>query len=366
MNNFAAIYLVIFMCCAFGISIITMINSHDKIIPENIKYNDILNGKWASDFEENFEDSLTIRNQVVGLWGAISYGVFKTGKENKVIVGKQGWLYSTEEFENFENAKNAEARLYNIIFQTNKLLESHNIKLIIALIPAKARVYPEYIGSAKMPKYRQNLYVDFRENLLEKNIITPDLSLLFQKRKNNDQLYMQQDTHWTPQGAKIVAEEIAKNTHDIEFETLSFQIDASEPQAIEGDLEKYIPTGLFTNFLSPPANNITPYIISKSSNEYQNTNSLFGEQNIPIALVGTSYSAIDTWGFEGLLKHALQADVINMALEGKGILEPMAKFLKNTDFTNTKIKLVIWEIPERFIPVSYDDVTFPPAIEGGK
>ena len=82
-----------------------------------------------------------------------------------------------------------------------------------------------------------------------------------------------------------------------------------------------------------------------------------------MALIGTSYSAIEKWNFEGALKSALQADVLNLADEGQGPLEPMAKFLKDTDFSRTNIKLVVWEIPERFITTSYGDVIFPDFIE---
>jgi alginate O-acetyltransferase complex protein AlgJ len=80
---------------------------------------------------------------------------------------------------------------------------------------------------------------------------------------------------------------------------------------------------------------------------------LFGESTIPVTLVGTSYSANPLWNFEGALKEALGADVLNVANQGEGPVVPMRDYLTGAEFRDAPPDLVIWEIPERFIHVSY-------------
>jgi alginate O-acetyltransferase complex protein AlgJ len=59
------------------------------------------------------------------------------------------------------------------------------------------------------------------------------------------------------------------------------------------------------------------------------------------------------WNFEGALKEALGADVLNVANQGEGPVRPMQEYLVSETLQNTPPELVIWEIPERFINVSY-------------
>ena len=72
-----------------------------------------------------------------------------------------------------------------------------------------------------------------------------------------------------------------------------------------------------------------------------------------MTVVGTSYSANPRWGLESQLKTTLGTDVINAAQEGKGPMVPMREYLKSATYKNAPPKLVIWEIPERFLVTSY-------------
>ena len=119
---------------------------------------------------------------------------------------------------------------------------------------------------------------------------------------------------------------------------------------------KYISTGFLKPWINYTNDSISHYKLKRQASTVKK--SLFDDEVIPVALVGTSYSALKDWQFEDMLKYALQGDVVNMADEGKGPLEPMHDFLNETDFKNTDVKLVVWEIPERFIPVDYSDVKF--------
>ncbi len=50
-------------------------------------------------------------------------------------------------------------------------------------------------------------------------------------------------------------------------------------------------------------------------------------------------------------------DVVNLAREGDGPFAPMAEFLSSGELKRLSPKLVIWEIPERYL-VQPDDTTW--------
>ena len=76
---------------------------------------------------------------------------------------------------------------------------------------------------------------------------------------------------------------------------------------------------------------------------------LFEELDIPVTLVGTSYSAGGLWNFEGALKESLEADVLNVAAEGKGPFAPMATYLASPALEDPRPDIVLWEIPVRYL-----------------
>ena len=78
---------------------------------------------------------------------------------------------------------------------------------------------------------------------------------------------------------------------------------------------------------------------------------MFADSEVPVTLVGTSYSANANWNFVGALKQALRSDVINDSKDGHGPILPMLAYLKSDAFKNTPPQVLIWEFPERYLPV---------------
>jgi alginate O-acetyltransferase complex protein AlgJ len=81
---------------------------------------------------------------------------------------------------------------------------------------------------------------------------------------------------------------------------------------------------------------------------------LFDEVAHPVTLIGTSYSAGEVWNFAGFLRAAFQAEVLNLAGEGRGPFLPMVEYLESSAIQDIPPDLIVWEIPERYLPVSYD------------
>lgn len=358
---FFSIFFIGLMGFGLSASIVTILHPEFQSKIGDVSLLSLVQGKTMLEIERGFEDEFFARDDLIGLWGAVQYGLLKSGGK-KVVVGRDGWLFTTEEFERGRSEKIAEQRIANLAGKINKFLQSKGIKLVVVLVPAKARIYSEYLGRIDYPQSKDSVYDRFRQTMIADGIIVPDLASLYMVEKKKNPLYLRLDTHWTPEGARLAAEQVAVVSKDVIFDSSSFREVSGQFVEVEGDLEKYIKTGWFSSIFSPPRDSILRTHVEKTG-RVDSEADLFGEESIPVVLVGTSYSAIDKWNFEGALKMALQADVLNLADEGQGPLEPMAKFIKDTDFNTTPAKLVVWEIPERFVTVSYDDVVFPDFIE---
>lgn len=177
----------------------------------------------------------------------------------------------------------------------------------------------------------------------------PDLSAVLTAAKAQGDVFVRTDTHWTPLGAKVVAEQLAQTIHEklpaLELPAATFQTRPSTT-ATPGDLLRYLPLPKGTG---PQA----PQVQATTTTKLGDGGGLLGDEPVAVTLVGTSYSAIKTWNFEGALKQALGTDVLNTADEGQGPVVPMLAYLKSQTLKDSPPKLVIWEIPERFLRVEY-------------
>ncbi len=78
--------------------------------------------------------------------------------------------------------------------------------------------------------------------------------------------------------------------------------------------------------------------------------------------MGTSYSADRRWNFDGALQESLDQEVLNLAQSGKGPFEPMLAYLEHPPEGPAAARL-IWEIPERYLPVPDKSMQKPPAAD---
>jgi alginate O-acetyltransferase complex protein AlgJ len=164
--------------------------------------------------------------------------------------------------------------------------------------------------------------------------------------KSQEPVFLKTDTHWTSFGASIAASAIAINARSLADlgDEVPVSLSSGDVAAHHGDLLRYIRLGPFSDTAGPK-----PDMVRTWSANIETGETLLGETDIPVALVGTSYSADARWSFRAFLAHALKSDVLNVSSEGKGPFDPMTEYLQSPSFSETPPKLVIWEIPERFL-----------------
>jgi alginate O-acetyltransferase complex protein AlgJ len=331
-----------------GAPLITVLTPGVLKSPGNLS---LINGEWAAAYEKAFDKNLAIRDTAIATWSIIQYGLFNEGRPG-VLIGEDGWLYTSEDFEKHADYEQQIANNTNYVLAVSKILASKNIKLVIAEIPDKSRIYPEHLGHYVRPEFLESRYSAFLETLNSNGLVTVDLESPLSEGKSRQDVFLHTDTHWTPYGADVAAQAIAKTASPLlaDIQKTEFTTAKGKTSEHSGDLLKYIPLGPLKAW-GPPADTID---IAMTEANSPATDDLLGEASVPVALVGSSYSANVTWNFAGALEQAMGLTVANVAQEGKGPFVPMQDYLTSPAFIETPPALVIWEIPERFIPVKYD------------
>ena len=314
----------------------------------------VLNGRWTKAVETHYDDQFPIKRLGTNLWAALDFKLFNEGRPG-VVLGRDQWLYSDEEFNPIVNEELNLQGNYALVEGVRQTLKEKGVKLVMAIVPAKARLYPEHLGEVKPASIHANLYQDFHARVAADKILAPDLLGPLQKAKQNgQQVFLRTDTHWTPEGAEIAANTLARTISDkfpLSGEPQNFVTTPAEKVTHKGDLRLFLPLDpLFENLM--PAKEPLQKRNTVAVEQPAGDDALFANSEVPVALIGTSYSANPNWNFVGALKQALHSDVVNYAEDGHGPILPMLSYLKSDDFKNSPPQVLIWEFPERYLPVN--------------
>ncbi|MEV8469079.1 hypothetical protein AB0T83_20380, partial [Fluviibacterium sp. DFM31] len=90
--------------------------------------------------ETHYDEEFPIKRLGTNLWAALDYKLFNEGRPG-VVLGKDQWLYTDEEFDAVANGEQNEADNLAIIQGVRDQLKKQGTQLVLAIIPAKTRLY---------------------------------------------------------------------------------------------------------------------------------------------------------------------------------------------------------------------------------
>jgi alginate O-acetyltransferase complex protein AlgJ len=322
----------------------------------------VLNGHWTKAVETHYDEEFPIKRLGTNLWAALDYKLFNEGRPG-VILGKDQWLYTDEEFDAVANSEQNEADNLAIIQGVRDTLKKQGTQLVLAIVPAKTRLYPEHVGDNTPAALHTDLYQQFHAQVNQAGILAPDLLTPLQGAKEKGQVFLRTDTHWTPMGAEVVAQQLGNviaQQAPLNVEPQNFVTEAKSTEPYKGDLTNFLPLDpLFSNLLPKP-DDLQQRSTNPADAGGESGDALFADNSVAVGLVGTSYSANPNWNFAGALKQALHADVVNYAEDGHGPILPMLKYLQTDAFKSSPPQVLIWEFPERYLPAHNDLTEFDP------
>lgn len=313
------------------------------------KASDVLTGVTAKTLETKLEQQLPARELLISTANIMRY-VLLHGAGAQVQLGKDNWLFLSDESRVHEQANtNLQARVA-LMAQAASALQQANVHLIVALVPDKSRIYAAQRASSAYPAILQSRYDNALNALRLAKVDSVDLMTPLSAAAHNQEVYYRTDTHWNQAGAKVAAEAIAtavkRNTRDLPITDYHTQ-PSGEVQDRPGDLIRLMGLAHAPDALRPTPDHEAP--VSSTRNEADTGQSLFGDSVVAVVLCGTSYSL--RGNFHGYLQQALSSEVLNTAKDGGGFLNAITAYLQDAAYRNAPPRVLIWEVPERFLQV---------------
>ena len=282
--------------------------------------------------------------------------------EPKVIVGKDNWLFFSQEIVGPDEQRDIDTSI-DLVGRINSLFQANGVQLVYALVPAKMRVYAEFLPDPwKMKEPMQGNYDRILAKLKSRKVSVVDINAaLLQSplRKSSSPVFMKGDTHWAPIGALVAAEAIRKSILDSPALDAAYQSIPVQKYVMDfrkqlttlppGDLAVKIPNAAKL----PPEQSLLFDVTRVAA-----AGSAAGAAASPkIALGGSSYSA-DWTMFADALRFSLQRDILAMsATEDKGPWVGLIESYVSSDkFQLDPPRLFIWEAVEQ-------ELIAPPAFE---
>ncbi len=329
---------------------------------------DFREGRMTGAIEKQIDQKLPARPWLIAVANSLRYKLTHGGGD-QVRLGVNDWLYLADEVRYYPDADTNQAARIALLSQTSKALDKLGVKLVVALVPDKARIYPQYLAEGHIPGFTQNRYTQALQDLRAQGVITADLLAPFTRGASAsagasanagiDAIYYRTDTHWNTQGAQFAAQALAATvataglSASLADDATTFATQSSGAAAERpGDLIRLMGLSDVPNFWRPHPDSEVPVTTKQTSVDKAGGGLLGDAEVIPVTLVGTSYSL--RGNFHGYLQQALSVKVLNTAKDGGGFLQAATDYFKDDAFKTSKPKVLVWELPERFLPAPLD------------
>ena len=194
------------------------------------------NQNYLSELGEYFSDRFAFRTEMVQVNAVIDSAVMRTSSEDKVILGKDGYLFYTDSVDFYRGKEIMDKRDRFATIRTLQLIQeyaaSQGAEFLFMIAPNKNTLYPEY-----MPDNYQKIdaiaEIDrIQTELIKAGVNYLDLKAVFQEEE--EVLYHRLDSHWNNKGAALAAEKIFAKLGQIapDYHTMPYH----EEEDFTGDL----------------------------------------------------------------------------------------------------------------------------------
>ncbi len=300
----------------------------------------LLSGGLTRDLDGIYKKGLPHMGLSFAVIGAARYAILGEARQG-AVVGQDGWLFSAEELRPAPTAAQL-AAMAKTVANISTQLSLGGTVLVVVPLPAKIDIYRAISPDPTFGEAGQQLYTGFSAELTARGVTVVDARKALQDPV--DPVFFATDTHWTPLGANLVATAVG-SSGAIAQGNLTFDRTDADPKALTGDLVGFVTTAPMALRIGLPAESIRAFV----QTQRDAGSDIFGADVRDIVLVGTSYSANPDWGFADALMLTLGRDVVSVAEQGLGPLQPMQDYLASPDYRNAPPAVVIWEIPVRYL-----------------
>lgn len=173
---------------------------------------------FATGYDRYYNDHFTLRSLIIkgfNLYNILAYK--KSPLPDKVIIGKDGWLFPVgEELESYQGRNRLTPQELNEfkleLEYRQKYLAQRGCKLYFMIAPCKASIYSDKIGYQYFRMNEQSWGEQLNEYLSKHCTVKPINAFdVLRKKKDEQQLYFRLDNHWNQIGAFYAATSVIEH-----------------------------------------------------------------------------------------------------------------------------------------------------------
>ena len=305
-------------------------------LPKLIKEKKI-NFDFCDELTDYFSDNFAFRQELSTADALIKAKVFNTSNQDRVVLGKDGWLFYSESMHDYLGEDlMSEREIHNAVkvlelIQEN--CEGRGVKFLFTVAPNKNSLYGSFMPDNYIKTNEKTNYDMLRNGMKDKKVNFVDLHSAF--LTDDRVMYHKWDSHWTNEGAafavNLILDGVGKEHYDYSDEPYTVKA------AHRGDLY---------NIIYPSLNELDDNVIYEKEHEYSYVNNVKSTED-PIILTrnpeasGSLVMFRDSYGNASI---PYIADEYGNGFFSKG----QPPDLDQLDYQNADT--VIYEIVERNIP----------------
>jgi acetyltransferase AlgX (SGNH hydrolase-like protein) len=167
----------------------------------------LMDGTLARRFEDSLREHSRVRSTVLPTYAFLKYAYFDEAPSG-IVVGDHHWLFLEKRISlsTHDDQLLADGFVSALVALERRLL-GNDIELITLPLLRKAYVAHEYLP--KGHDARRAVDDAIIESMQERGLKTVDLRALYAEFRP-EEIYFELDTHWTPHGARLAAEEMTR------------------------------------------------------------------------------------------------------------------------------------------------------------
>ncbi len=270
--------------------------------------------------------------------------------ETPLYQGKDGWFfrYGSDLSDTQVISPDAVSKMAKV----NQILAKRGTKLIYLPVPTRGVFGQNFLPAAVVngvvydPVLAIKSHISHVEAMRAAGITAVDLASALKAGAPKEQLSLARDLHWTPEGARWVAQETRKAFDSLpsfaELSKIKFETKSLGEQPYNSRMYEALAGVCGTQeSMAEKVNGYETKRVGATADDL-----LGGESDVsPIALVGTSFSDTDIFNFEGFLSQSLETEIANFAISGGGQFTSLYKWALTEGQKPDLPKFLIWEMP---------------------
>ena len=266
------------------------------------------------------------------------------------LVGRDGWFFYKPDVKFLIEPWTGYDDVIAAIRAFRDALAARGIQLLVVPAPGKPSIYPDKI-TARAARLDQPVYSHAQETiarLRQAGVEVVDLFTLFDQNRAKIALYLQQDTHWSPDGMSLAAREVASQLLARGWAAKGSVNYTLKPVTIKrhGDVLRMARSPQVANAYPPEEMECSKVVREDTGEPYQ------ASADSEVLVLGDSFLRIyerdepGSAGFTAHLSRELATPVASIINDGGASTLVRQELSRKPQLLRNK-KVVVWEFVER-------------------